>query len=294
MTSVTEEDLSADSETDTIESSYSNVTSSLLSSTDTDDKLTPGLISISISKTTSGAADGVSESKSQLKSKSRKAPADGAVMPEYHEAQINKDCIDKNAASIGDEKTGASTQGINFVHPYGSNPLPLECAGHEKKRRNKQTYPFYPPFNPGQRQPFVKQNSGKFCNENLGVSDTGSSLSTDFSDTSSIQRNASRINNNDFHMDSNEEDSEEGSGSGGHKRPLLPDWSSDRWYQARCFDQYWNNYNLVMEWYHLHIQAVKTVQEQMINAWGHPQVGAYSQLLHQPHAKRNRRSRKTR
>uniref|UniRef100_A0A0B6ZYV1 Gem-associated protein 8 n=1 Tax=Arion vulgaris TaxID=1028688 RepID=A0A0B6ZYV1_9EUPU len=272
MTSVTEEDISAGSESDTTESSYSNVTSSLLSSTDTDDKLTPSLIKISISNTASAASRSSEHKKPQL----ARAEKTGKHHDALHEHKLQKDIKDfdeKHTSGNGVLLTNTDIPATNFVHPYGANPIPLKFARKEQKLRSDCSS--HQIFNHCLIQPCVKHKLGG-CEENLGMDDADNKLSTDCSDTSSRQRFGDRNNNNEFDVDSNEDNDVE-SVESEQERPFLPDLSSDRWHQAQCFDRYWSHYRFVMQWYNLHVHAVTALQTQMVGTWGYPQQWPFSQ-----------------
>ncbi|XP_035825445.1 uncharacterized protein LOC101864458 [Aplysia californica] len=283
MTSVTEEDSSADSESDTTESSYSLVTSSVLSSSDynTDDKLTPGLVSISISKTPT--RDALKQGKSKL--------GIGNVTEGYFgcKRESTKECSNKDLKTISQ---AAVELPVAPLFPYGSNPLPLRKASADNSYKNSQKLWTY--------------CDRERCVENLGVDDPENRLSTDFSDTSSICKDPDKTLTNDNTVQdsvdidssngaSNSENSSRGSKQKSDERPHLPDLSSATWYQAQCFDRYWSNYRFVMDWYQLHL---KTVQKLSGFKMG---VGAAANVSHQGRrqqssnrARKARRSRRAR
>ncbi|XP_059141819.1 uncharacterized protein LOC131929568 [Physella acuta] len=299
MTSVTEEDTSADSESDTTES-VSNVTSSLLSSTDTDDKLTPGLINISISNTEKVAPS--------PKKKRHLDRMDKIGKIKKTSVNTGQDMSSHDAVVDGYEAiTPVATTDPNFVFsssipsrtneaplfPYGSNPLPLGSVDPESKKRRKQ-FPTLEYF-----IPHAWNNLSSLCKDNLGFDDVDNKLSTDYSDTSSIQENknnsskpnADEIIENKSDIESDETDDTD------VQRPYHPDMTGSAWFKARCFDHYWTHYNFVMDWYRQHVHAVKTLQGLGGSQWafsqhyGHPSLHRKSQ----PHgSKKNRRIKRAR
>ncbi|CAL1536228.1 unnamed protein product [Lymnaea stagnalis] len=247
MTSVTEEDSSPDSESDTTES-LSNHTSSVMSSTDTDDKLTPGLINITIS--TKPTKTRKQQNMVEMKN-TDECEAISPVEPD--------DFPLKNAESETSYKLPLPETFItSYVFPYGSNPLPLEgtdfsSMAYMKKKKGISLPPKYQ----GQSSNLGEDYG---CKENLGLDDTDNKLSTDFSDTSSIQIQRSRGNGT---ADIVDEACAAKRYKTSHQRPFYPDLSSSHWYQASCFDHYWKHYRFVMDWYQKHIEAIKTLQGQM-------------------------------
>ncbi|CAG5123250.1 unnamed protein product [Candidula unifasciata] len=279
ITSVTEEEMSAESESDTTESSYSNITSSVLSSTDTDDKLTPGLISISISNVTE-EADSASKRRRILPAEAKGARGNESESVVPHRQDSTETVVKNNNGKIlsqnGGVQTGIATPVIQF--PYGTNPLPLKYARGQGATKGKGGRSHHPGLN--------HQTSESF-HENRSVNDATSKFSTDFSETSSLQMCNDRNNNNEL----DEEDADES--AEGQKQTFLPDFSSTKWYQASCFNRYWSHYRFVMEWYHVHVRAVKALQAQMFGGWGYPQQW-HPQQVNERNAKRNRRSRRAR
>lgn len=246
MTSVTEEE--STDESDTTESSYNSLAvSSVLSSSEynTDDKLTPGLFNISISK---------------------------AVRNNSVKKEISNQHSIKWGSGFGDKKIFNYKVGDSIappIFPYGSNPLPL---------RTKNV------------------NS---CAE--GVDQT--ELSTDMSDTSSKCKDKTRNlndNNNLTGSVSSQESSRNSSSDRtssasetSNSRPFFPDLNSPAWYKAQCFDQYWSNYQFVMEWYNMHLRTVSKLSRQ--TGAGDAGQGQDKEKKHRSHrARKARQSRRAR
>ncbi|BFZ14748.1 hypothetical protein BsWGS_17787 [Bradybaena similaris] len=288
ITSVTEEEMSADSESDTTESSYSNITSSVLSSTDTDDKLTPGLIKISLSNTTD---DGNKSSKHrrihQVEAEKAHDDFENTVLhtqglSEADVKQVKGESISHNNGT----QTGVTVPGNIF--PYGSNQLPLSYAKGKGETKHKGGSMHRSDLN-HQTPSFVKQKLEIF-HENGHVNGKHSKFSTDFSETSSVQLSDRNNNNNEF----DEEYTDEGVCSDSKTQTFLPNFSSPMWHQAPCFNRYWSHYRFVMEWYHLHVRAVKSLQAQMFSGWGYPQQWGCTHEPRQGNQGKTRKSRKSR
>lgn len=293
ITSVTEEEMSADSESDTTESSYSNITSSVLSSTDTDDKLTPGLINISISNITDESNKSSKHRRiHQVEAEKAHDEFENTVLhtqglPEADVKQVKEEGISHNDGI----QMGKTTPGNIF--PYGANPLPLSYAKGKGETKRKGGGKHRSDLN-HQTPSFVKQRLETF-HENGRVNGKDSKFSTDFSETSSVQ--LSDRNNNNNNNEFSEEYTDEGVCSDSKAQTFLPDFSSPMWYQAPCFNRYWSHYRFVMEWYHLHVQAVKSLQAQMFSGWGQPQQWKYTHepwLGNQGKGRKSRRSRRSR
>jgi len=56
-------------------------------------------------------------------------------------------------------------------------------------------------------------------------------------------------------------------------RPFYPDMNSASWYQAKCFDSYWRNYSFVSSWYQEHMNIVHRLTTQPVGIMGPPRVG---------------------
>lgn len=281
ITSVTEEEMSADSESDTTESSYSNITSSVLSSTDTDDKLTPGLTNISISNIT----DEAGRSSKRRKIHQLEAEQDADTKSEnvvIHKQNSSEASVKNNENSIS--QNGGLQAGTAVQFPYGSNPLPLKYARGKEETKRKDGRLHHPCLN--HQTPFIVKHKSESLNGS--ASDETSKYSTDFSETSSEKMCDDRNNNNERNQDDTPGAAES------QKQTFLPDFSSPKWYQAPCFSRYWSHYRFVMEWYQLHVQAVKTLQAQMFGGWGYPQKWGPAYDPGQGNERKSKKSRRAR
>ncbi|GFR94934.1 gem-associated protein 8-like [Elysia marginata] len=279
MTSVTEYDSSIDSETDTTESTNSNITSSLLSSTDTDDKLTPSLGGISISAKSNMKSEthaGKDKNKTGIK---RSQPSD-----------VNGDASLKESVCNQDYKNSEA------LHPS-------KRAAHNRKHRPHDRIPS------SCRRPFFGRESNTYSFENLGV-DGSEMLSTDLSDTSSRPAENSYLSMSQEDKTSSKQDNgssaEPTKTTTDHSSHLeTPSWepnmNSSRWYDAGCFSRYWNHYGFVMAWYRAHMDAVHSLHRDFQRRHG----GAWSNTGGQTtwhldgqrrnsNARRKRQSRKAR
>ena len=253
MTSVTEYDSSIDSESDTTESSNSNVTSSLLSSTDTDDKLTPSLGGISISAT------------SQTKDRTEIC-RDG-----------NQTGVKRSQPSLSHGDTSRQGQ-LTFIQDHRTfhHHPPKRVALNRKHRPQDRI--LLSTLSRGTRTLGNLNNNANCCGENMGVDDCDNKLSTDFSDTSS-RAGAELLTKNNLSTATSPEDEsvqegnnpdecEEGISAHVETQPWEPDMSSSTWYQAGCFSRYWSHYGFVMAWYRAHMDAVRRLHRDMLGMHG--------------------------
>ncbi|KAH9499510.1 Gem-associated protein 8 [Bulinus truncatus] len=122
VTAIIEEETSVESESDTTES-FTNITSSLLSSTDTDDKLTPELINISISKSANQMGNSPKRRKCNNLEEQESYLKRSIINNYNHHTQSQENKSDFLPRS---ESTG-------FIFPYGSSPLPLGMLSDENR-----------------------------------------------------------------------------------------------------------------------------------------------------------------
>ncbi|RUS90285.1 hypothetical protein EGW08_001974 [Elysia chlorotica] len=254
ITSVTEYDSSIDSESDTTESSNSNVTSSLLSSTDTDDKLTPSLSGISISASAHLTLD----------------------------AQTNQTGIKRHQPS-GTICDDSQKNSQDHKNPYTQPSKRL--ALHRTQRPQDKIFQSLL-----RRLPFSIGNfnqNADYNNDNMGIDDLDNKLSTDFSDTSSragniyVSNKLSSTTSQDNDSEPSTEPSQGATSSDPQSQPGTqpwePDMSSSQWYEAGCFSRYWSHYGFVMAWYRAHMDAVHRLHRDMQERHG---TAGYQASLH--------------
>ncbi|KAI8798639.1 gem-associated protein 8 [Biomphalaria glabrata] len=226
ITSVTEEEETS-SDSDTTES-YTNITSSLLSSTDTDDKLTPDLINISISKPAKQMGNAPKRRKKCNTTVISDVDIQKADICGYPPALENVDDFLPRSESTG------------FIFPYGSSPLPLGKLDNASVCSHpEEEFPRH------ERKILVAHSSSTASDKSSGADNSEDKFGTHCSDNSNSNAN----------------------GDSSTVRPYLPNWTCAAWYQARCFDHYWKHYNFVMAWYRQHISSVRLLHSQIGMVW---------------------------
>jgi len=229
ITSVTEEeDSPVDWEFDNTESNSSAVTSTPVDYSSTDDKLTPGLGSISISK----AVDNQSghDFPTQLNDHTEMRPP---AVPSF---------------------------------PYGSNPLSLPRSKNKKlgnsSKRPHCSNSYIESTSDGElSESVVSVESNDYEDETL----TKPKTKAEMLDPSNRNNNSKTDSNLPF---SQTYDSEGQYHDSLDQRPFHPDMTSDSWYQAQCFDSYWRHYHFVMDWYKQHLVTVQKLSQMNWSAFG--------------------------
>jgi len=213
------------------EESDCNMTSGMTSTDyNTDDKLTPGLVSMNISNTTST---------NRHSKRNRDSSFDEDTVHHRHTTSTTKGNKSKKDLYIHDEPSYFP------LYPYGSNPPPI---GDETFVNRSKKYCKLQPFEKRQKRLLTTPDV-------ISNSDTSEVSGMDIKG----DKRHSFDNHTSFYFVDNERNScgqQARTSYNSNSRPFYPDFTSGQWYQAQCFDLYWQNYQQAMQWYQKHIQTV--------------------------------------
>ncbi|GFN74624.1 gem-associated protein 8-like [Plakobranchus ocellatus] len=234
ITSVTEYDSSVGSESDTTESSLSNLTSSVLSSTDTDDKVTPLIGGISI---LAAAHD---------KNRTYQNGGHALLLSGTEKMQqCERDCVSQMTMKMKHYLKD------RHLHNYDLHcPLSRPNAHHSAN---------------------CDDNMGMTDKENKLSTDFSDTSSIAVAEDKAIgclnapkeEKLVRKGKINDV-RDLGKKNSSE---SPADVQSWEPDMSSSTWYTAQCFDRYWCHYRFVMAWYQAHMDAVQKLHRDMSTWW---------------------------